>query len=259
MGLESHFFQLIQHPTPAMWGWIILAAYGGGVVSTLLPCSVAMLPILVGYVGGMADTRNPAKIATSIALFVVGVSITLAVFGTVAALLGLTFGAWVGQWSQWLVAIISIIIGGQLLNWWQLPVPQWLTQLPGATNTAPSNPLKKVLLPIALGMVYGAASSPCGTPFLAGILTLISQTGAVVLGAVSLFAYGLGQGTLLLAAGLFTGLIKRMAVIRQVGSALTLLSGLVFMLLGLFFALEALGVVAMVEPAINAFLLGKQG
>jgi cytochrome c-type biogenesis protein len=216
-----------------------------------------MLPILVGYVGGMADTRNPTKIATSIALFVVGVSLTLALFGTVAALLGLTFGAWVGEWSQWLVAVVSLGIGGQLLNWWHIPVPQWMSQLPDVDDTKPRHPLVKALLSVGLGMLYGAASSPCGTPFLAGILTLISQTGAVALGAVSLFAYGLGQGTLLLVAGLFTGFIKRLAVIRQVGSALTLMSGLVFILLGVFFALEAVGVVAMIEPAINAWLLGE--
>ena len=39
---------------------LYLISFVGGLVASLSPCSLAMLPIIVGYVGGYS-TENPAK------------------------------------------------------------------------------------------------------------------------------------------------------------------------------------------------------
>ena len=62
-----------------------------------------------------------------------------------------------------------------------------------------------------------------------------------VLGGVSLFAYGVGQSMLLLIVGLFTGLIKHIARLRQVGSVMNTLSGIIFILGGLLLIAQGLG------------------
>lgn len=253
MALTNAFFSALNQPQP---GVVLGLAYMGGVVSTLLPCTVAMLPILVGYVAGLSETRNPWRLAANIALFVVGTSLTLAIMGTVAALLGTTLQAWAGAWGQLLVGVLSLLIGIHLLEWVVLPVPQWMTQLPQASDGLQRNRWLKGLIPLGLGAVYGAASSPCGTPFLAGILALIGQSGQVTLGAVSLFVYGLGQGTLLLVVGVFTGALKRMAVLRHVGVVLTRLSGVIFLGVGLLFLAEGAGLLETLKPVITQWLTG---
>jgi cytochrome c-type biogenesis protein len=62
---------------------------------------------------------------------------------------------------------------------------------------------------LILGMLFGLVLSPCASPVLAVILTLAAVQGHVAYGSTLLFAYALGQGTLILLAGTFTGAIER--------------------------------------------------
>lgn len=249
MALTQAFFQALQQP---QWGVVLGLSYLGGVVSTLLPCTIAMLPILVGYVAGLSETKHPLRIASNIGLFIVGTSLTLAAMGTAAALLNTTLQSWAGPTGLIVVGVLSLIIGIHLLEWITLPVPQWMTSLPDASPH--QQRWYRGFVPLGLGVIYGAASSPCGTPFLAGILALISQTGEITLGATSLFVYGLGQGTLLMVIGLFTGFVKRLAVLRQVGTVLTKLSGILFLGIGALFLAEGLGWLETIKPLITQWL-----
>jgi cytochrome c-type biogenesis protein len=57
-------------------------------------------------------------------------------------------------------------------------------------------------------MLFGLVLAPCATPVLAVILTLAAVKGEVAYGSTLLFAYALGQGTLVILAGTFTGVIE---------------------------------------------------
>ena len=59
-----------------------------------------------------------------------------------------------------------------------------------------------------LGALFGLVLSPCASPVLAVILTLAAVKGEVAYGSTLLFAYALGQGTLIILAGTFTGVIE---------------------------------------------------
>ena len=50
--------------------------------------------------------------------------------------------------------------------------------------------------------------SPCASPVLAVILTLAAVQREVAYGSSLFFAYALGQGTLIMLAGTFTGVIE---------------------------------------------------
>jgi cytochrome c-type biogenesis protein len=121
-----------------------------------------------------------------------------------------------------------------LLEIIQLPLPQFVTKLPHSKPGV-------FLAPLVLGAAFGAASSPCGTPFLTGILGFISREQNWLLGGSSLFFYALGQSMLLLITGLFTGLMKQMALLRHVGSVITKLSATVFILAGVLLIAQAAG------------------
>ena len=61
---------------------------------------------------------------------------------------------------------------------------------------------------LILGALFGLVLSPCASPVLAVILTLAAVKGEVAYGSTLLFAYALGQGTLVILAGTFTGVIE---------------------------------------------------
>ena len=61
---------------------------------------------------------------------------------------------------------------------------------------------------LILGTLFGLVLAPCATPVLAVILTVAAVKGEVAYGSSLLFAYALGQGTLVILAGTFTGVIE---------------------------------------------------
>lgn len=213
---------------------IVGLAFLGGVVSSLLPCTVGMLPVLIGYIGSYGG-QTKWEVFRQTALFILGVALVMSALGVGASLLGLTFGAWLGQWLYVAIGLLAIVMGVHMLEWIQVPIPQFVQKLPEV------NEKSKWVAPIVLGMAFGATASPCGTPFLAAILGLISQQQNIALGAVSLFCYALGQGVLLLVIGLFTGFIKHMAALRQVGHRFGQLSAAVFILAGLLLLAHGFG------------------
>lgn len=236
--LEQQFVLALSQPSFAIIG----LAYLGGLASMFLPCTLSLMPALVGYIGGYADTRSKWVVLQQTFMFVLGLATVFTLFGTLAALLGLTFGNFSSQWWFALMGILTIVMALNLLDVIHIPLPSFITKLP--EGGAEASGLRRWIAPFVLGLAFGAASSPCGTPFLAGILGLISNTQNVFLGASSLFTYALGQGTLLIIIGLFTGMLKHIATLRHIGSAITKLSGSVFLAAGLLLILEGFGLLA---------------
>jgi cytochrome c-type biogenesis protein len=212
---------------------VLLLAFLGGVMSSLLPCTVGMLPILIGYVGGYTESSKLA-ILRQILLFMLGFALVLTALGILASILGTAMAMLVGPLWYYLLGGLAILMGLVLLDLIHLPLPQLITRLP-QTGTG------KWLAPIILGAAFGAASSPCGTPFLTAILGFISREHNWLLGGFSLFCYAVGQSMLLLIAGLFTGFLKQMAVFRRVGMIVTQLSAVVFILAGFLLIAQAAG------------------
>lgn len=91
-----------------MTGGIVLAAVGcfaWGVISALFsPCHLASIPLIVGYVGGQEKMIPPRQAGVYSILFTTGLFITIAVVGTVCALLGRMLGD-VGSYWQILVDV----------------------------------------------------------------------------------------------------------------------------------------------------------
>ncbi len=230
--LESLFIETLHQRTI----WVVALAFLGGVTSSVLPCTIAMLPVLVGYVGGFTHDSKK-EVFFQVLLFILGLSLVMTILGIAASLLGVTFGALIGSGTYYVIGILSILMALQLLNVIHIPWPRFVHKLP-ESNTG------KILAPLMLGITFGIASSPCGTPFLAAILAFISNEKNIALGGASLFFYALGQGTLLLFVGLFTGLLKHMAILRHVGRVITILSGILFLVVGIMLIAQGAGMLA---------------
>lgn len=232
----EHLFRDALH-APSLT--VVALAYLGGVASTLMPCCIGMIPVMVGYVGGYADTSTRWDVFVQVALYIVGLALVMTTLGVVSSLAGLTFGAWLGGGWYLFAGAIATVMGLKLLGLIHLPIPSFIHKFPKAGHERVG--WGRYAAPVALGVAFGLASSPCGTPFLAGVLSLISNSQNIALGALSLFAYAVGQGTLLMIVGLFTGLIKHQAVVRHVGPLMSSLSGVAFLGAGLFLMLEGAG------------------
>jgi cytochrome c-type biogenesis protein len=98
------------------------------------------------------------------------------------------------------VAVILMLMGLQLTG---------ILRLNLGGNTQRFLPQRTGLIgALILGGLFGLVLSPCASPVLAVILTLAAVKGEVAYGSSLLFAYALGQGTLVILAGTFTGVIE---------------------------------------------------
>ena len=85
---------------------------------------------------------------------------------------------------------------------------------------------------LLLSLVVGA----CGTPVLAGILSLAAYKGSVLFGAALLFVYGLGNGLPLLLLG--TGLGAAVVRVQATHRAADRFAGLLLIGLGFYLLLR---------------------
>jgi cytochrome c-type biogenesis protein len=208
------------------------ASYMGGVVATASPCILASIPLVIGFVGGYAEGRKKQAFFYSVT-FVVGLAVVMSILGAIAALMGTMFGE-VGVYWYFVVAVILMVMGLQLTG---------LINLKLGGNTQRFLPRRTGLLgALILGALFGLVLSPCASPVLAVILTAAAVKGEVAYGSSLLFAYALGQGTLVILAGTFTGVIESFLQSRgaQFGTLMQRVAGGLIFLVGIYIFTQGL-------------------
>jgi len=184
----------------------------GGLIAGFGPCVLPMVPAIFGYITGSvpAEAAAPGRMRTVawrsfglVALFVLGVAISSAGIGVVAALLGRAI--FFGAWANYLVAAVCVVLGLRMLDVLHF-------EIPGLDSTRLRASARRGLLgTLAFGLLFGLVVPPCSTPVLAVIATLAAASGEPVTGGVLLFLYGVGRGAPLLLLGLFSGALARFA------------------------------------------------
>ena len=225
------FQNFMQNILPQAVGSVSPIAFAvvfvGGILTSVSPCILTMVPIIVGYIGGYGNEEEKSRFRgfTMSLVFVLGLAVTFAFFGVAAVLLGKVFGQ-PGRTWYYILAAVPIVMGLQLLGVINLNFPVF--------DLRPSkNP--RLVRTFLMGLLFGLVMSPCATPVLAVIITYVASTGSFYYGAGLLFAYGLGHGMPLILAGTFTATIKQLPRFRKYSHYVTLLSGVVLILLGLYF------------------------
>lgn len=211
----------------------LVFAFFAGVLSSFFPCTVAMLPIMVGYMGGYSG-GSKKDIFLQVCVFILGLATVMTVLGVALSFAGKAFGEQNNDVLYYLIGGVCIVMALQMMEIIHLPMPSFI-------KTLPETKQGKLTSFYVLGCAFGLVASPCGTPVLAAILGIISQKGDILLGGSALFCYAVGQGMLLMVAGLSTGLLKHRATFLKVGSKLTQLSGIVIILVGVAFILQGMG------------------
>lgn len=191
--------------TSAQTTWYILLAisFTGGFVASISPCSIAMLPLIVGYVGGYSK-ETPFKTFLQLLFFIFGTSIIFTTIGIICAITGSVFASYFGGYFTLIIASVLLIMGLKLLDLLYFDTPYII-------KTMPVNKTNSIFVyPVLLGIVFALAGTPCSTPILAGIMAFSAIGQNVWLGVLMLAAFSVGSGIILILAGLFTSLLKNL-------------------------------------------------
>ncbi len=183
--------------------WMAVAAvFLGGVLTATNPCVLAMIPLMISFVGGRREQGvGPLRGLGYSLVFVVGLCVTFTVMGVMVALSGSLYGSSSPAWN-WIVALVCLVMGLHLLG--VLPF-----QIPSPIRSQPR--LQGVFGALVLGLLFGFVSLPCAGPMLIVVLTyLAGSNSSIAYGGLLLFVYGLGHSILILVAGASMGMARRL-------------------------------------------------
>lgn len=207
--------------------WVSIGIiFAAGLLTSLTPCMLSMLPITIGYIGGY-ETKGRLQAAAQSTWFSLGLATTLAILGILAASLGRVYGQ-IGVGLPIIVSIVAILMGLNLLEALPLQLPsfggmEWISQdLPEGVRS------------YLIGLTFGVVASPCSTPVLASLLAWVATTQDLILGGVLLLSYTVGYVTPLILAGTFTASIKKLLELRQWSGWITPVSGVLLVGFGVF-------------------------
>lgn len=207
--------------------WVSIGIiFAAGLLTSLTPCMLSMLPITIGYIGGY-ETQGRLQAAAQSTWFALGLATTLAALGILAASVGRVYGQ-VGVGLPIIVSLIAIIMGLNLLEALPLQLPslggmEWI-----------SKDLPKGVRSYLIGLTFGVVASPCSTPVLATLLAWVAAKQDLILGGALLLFYTAGYVAPLILAGTFTASIKKLLELRQWSSWITPASGALLVGFGVF-------------------------
>lgn len=197
-----------------------------GLLSALLPCSLTQLPLLIAYLGGYESDNKKKSVKYSI-FYAAGNSVVFIVLGLLSALIGKSFSI-LSKKIYIILGILMIIIFLQMINVINI-IPKGLKK--------PTTDKKGALGALILGIIGGFFTSPCTTPVLLAILSYVVSTQNIILGAIMLLFYSIGNGIVLVVVGSSLKIADKMSSSSKmlvVGKIINAMLAILILALGLY-------------------------
>ncbi len=210
------------------------AAFLGGLISSISPCSLSMLPLIIGYIGGYSDEK-PLKTLIQMIFFVIGTGLVFSVIGAICAITGKIF---IGNpYFALVVASIIMIMGLKILGVIDFDLPPIIKEVPK------NNVNNEFLYPLILGAIFALIGTPCSTPILASIMAFASISAKISSAVIMLFLFSIGQGLILIIAGFLTSKIKTNEKFYNLSEKIMKVSGLLLLLVSLYIFYKIFGAI----------------
>lgn len=205
-----------------------LIALAAGVVTSLMPCSLSSVPLVIGYVSGASPDEKDRHRAFRLSLtFALGLTLAFTVLGVLAA----TAGRLMGGMTRWWYLVLGILMILMALQTWEL-----YEIIPSSYLTSKSN-RRGYLGALTAGALGGLFSSPCSTPVLIALLTMVASDGQIFRGILLLLFYAAGHSALSVVAGTSAGFARRItqnAKYGKLSQILRLVMGSFILLMGFY-------------------------
>jgi cytochrome c-type biogenesis protein len=199
---------------------LIPLAFIGGLIASVSPCILALLPLNLTYIGTRNITsRSDAFIKAG--LFLLGNVIILGLFGLVSSFAGAVMVEYRGHINV-IVGAIILVMGCGLLGLIRIPLPQ--INVDGSSFG-----------PFGVGLTFALVSSPCASPVLFAVLAAAGASGSQLLAVLTMASYAFGYTIIIFLASLLTGFAKQAKLLLQHSETITKFGSVALILAGIYY------------------------
>jgi len=197
-----------------------------GILTSVTPCALTSVPLVIGYVGGTGQRDTKRAFWLSV-VFSTGMALTFTILGTAASLLGRLMQG-TGSWWYILIGILMILMA---LQTWEI-----YNFIPSSYAIS-KNTKRGFIGAFLAGVLGGFFSSPCATPVLVVLLAMVAKEGSLLWGILLLLLYSVGHSFLIMIAGTSVGFVHKLSSSDKYGNAskvLKIVMGFLIMLIALY-------------------------
>lgn len=223
--IDSWLSQIAEVIGNNMWLAPLLALLAG-VLTSITPCSLSSIPLIVGYVGGIGE-KNTKKAFGYSAVFAVGTAVTFVALGIIATSAGRLMGT---SSSVWYI-ILGVLMVLMALQTWEI-----FNFIP-SVNLISKSKKRGFIGAFLAGILGGIFSSPCSTPVLIALLAIVAGGGKLLWGILLMLLYSIGHSTLVMIAGTSVGFVQKISSsekYKTVANVLKIVMGAAILLIGLY-------------------------
>lgn len=181
--------------------WHYLAAFMTGCLVSLTPCIYPLIPVTASALSLGAAGSSLSWLVVRCCAYFSGLAGVFAGLGYFSAVSGHIFGQWMA--NGWVVAFLIffiLLLAFSMIGLYDINfnAGSWFAQRGGSG----------LISLFFLGAASGLFASPCITPPLLTLLSLVAELGSPIHGLGLLFTFALGMSSLLLAVAIFSSALS---------------------------------------------------
>ncbi len=186
----------------SIW-WLIISAFGTGLLLTFTPCVLPLIPILSSIVIGQGGHGRMRGGILSM-IYVLGTVVAYAFIGAVAGATGEQLSAYFqNAWAIGIMSAVFVLMSLSLFGLYEIRMPAGLASRIQEQSTKIGG--GKVGAVFILGVLSALVVSACVSPLLISALSIAIAKADPYLGAAMMTAMALGMGAILIGIGFGVG------------------------------------------------------
>ena len=204
-----------------------IIAFVGGILSSFSPCMISTLPLIIAYIS-FDNNEKKSRFHNIIvsSYFSLGIIITFILFGVLSVILGNKLRLF-GNWYYLILAVILLISALNLFGIFS-----------NKNNVCKRPKLKKNLLgAFLLGIIGGIFDSPCSTPILVSILTIVATKSNIIYGIILMMLYSIGHCIIIIMAGMSADFIQKITYNQKyikISGMIKIIIGVILLIISLY-------------------------
>lgn len=211
-----------------------------GVLTSLMPCSLSTVPLIIGYVSGSADDRTDKKAASKHAfllslVFALGSTVVFCVFGLLASAIGSLLED---------AEMIMHIVMGVLLVLMALQMWGVINIIPSGSAILAKSKARGFFGAFVAGLLAGIFASHCALPVVIALMAVAANSGdhSPMFGFILLLLFSVGHAVLSVVAGTSVGFVQRLTSspkYEKVSRIIRIVLGCIILLIAVWLFIEA--------------------